>query len=543
MSIEIKKALYPKSRQDFLRDNCLQCRKEEGGKTVYDENSCIDEITYEPLIENQKSYVLVPQTQKNKINKCYLPTTLQNLYEKSKETSQYVSRFADPLTSTPYKPLEKWDTSTKSKEKLRMFNEKNRLELEKNKHEMVEKFSDILTTQEQERRAINDRQNMIQNMSQDERNAFVLMDQFDARNNPDPDPLRPLVPLTGPTFHALMPTQQLHTRTFPTLNVIMPALSPTPVLVPNQQYDQNKEMINMYLSMFEDPQYMANLPKVYAQGNRSFLIRQNGTVEMWGESWDKNANDRRARPRTDLVNAHEHYPGTSKSISAGRDFILFLQPHQGKVLYVKNDTFGINPDPVRDLGDDFFQIASNDTFSLGLKLDGSISCWGRNFYGEAPPAGINGQFTAVAAGLNHGLAIRFASASIHCWGKNDFNQAPPEGIPGNFISVSAGYRHSVALRNDGTIMCWGQNTHGQAPPTIEGEFEDIASGWEHNIAIRTDGTLFFWGRNQYNQAPRGAIEGRFISIAAGTNHSVALRADGQVMCWGNNSYGQAPPHV
>ena len=48
--------------------------------------------------------------------------------------------------------------------------------------------------------------------------------------------------------------------------------------------------------------------------------------------------------------------------------------------------------------------------------------------------------------------------TIECWGDNYFNQCDP--VYKTFtdvISVACGVFHSVALKSDGTLECWGYN--------------------------------------------------------------------------------------
>ena len=107
-------------------------------------------------------------------------------------------------------------------------------------------------------------------------------------------------------------------------------------------------------------------------------------------------------------------------------------------------------------------ITASYRHSLALRADGSVACWVENDDGQAPPAGVEGDFVAVAAGTVHSLAVR-ADGSVACWGGNNHGQAPPAGVEGDFVAVAAGYYHSLALRADGSVACWGWNGDGQAP--------------------------------------------------------------------------------
>ena len=99
-------------------------------------------------------------------------------------------------------------------------------------------------------------------------------------------------------------------------------------------------------------------------------------------------------------------------------------------------------------------------FSLALRRDGRVACWGDNDFGQAPPDGVDGDFIAIDAGDFHSLALQ-RDGSIACWGMDDYGEAPPDGVNGDFVAIAAGAFHSLALQRDGRIACWGANHEGQ----------------------------------------------------------------------------------
>ena len=79
----------------------------------------------------------------------------------------------------------------------------------------------------------------------------------------------------------------------------------------------------------------------------------------------------------------------------------------------------------------------------------------------------------IAAGMFHSLALR-QDGRIACWGLNGNGQAPPAGVDGDFVAIAAGAQHSLALRRDGGIACLGLNGEGQAPPGgVDGPFGHV----------------------------------------------------------------------
>ena len=71
--------------------------------------------------------------------------------------------------------------------------------------------------------------------------------------------------------------------------------------------------------------------------------------------------------------------------------------------------------------------------------DGSLKCWGRNYYGEL---GIGG---------TTGYDVQYSSTP----------QAVDLGTGRTAVSVSLGQYHTCALLDDGSLKCWGYNYYGQ----------------------------------------------------------------------------------
>ncbi|CAN5779480.1 hypothetical protein BH23GEM7_BH23GEM7_29610 [soil metagenome] len=124
--------------------------------------------------------------------------------------------------------------------------------------------------------------------------------------------------------------------------------------------------------------------------------------------------------------------------------------------------------------------------------------------------------------------------SLVSWGNNLGNQvsATPSGT--DFTAVAAGSHHSVALRADGSLVSWGYNFSNQVSGTPSGTFTAVAAGGPHSVALRADGSLVSWGYDDNNEVSATPSYTDFTAVAAGDYHSVALRADGSLVSWGNN---------
>jgi alpha-tubulin suppressor-like RCC1 family protein len=229
------------------------------------------------------------------------------------------------------------------------------------------------------------------------------------------------------------------------------------------------------------------------------------------------------------------------------------------------------------------QIAAGDFYACALISDGTVRCWGANFWGQlgngtttdssTPVAvsGISGSTlaTQIAANYHHACAL-ISDGTVRCWGENNYGQLGNStttdsstpvvvtGISGSTraTQISAGQGHTCALISDGTVRCWGKNI-GLNPVVVSGISgstlaTQIAAGGDHTCALISDGTVRCWGYNTTGQLGNGTttdsptpvvvsgISGSTLAskIAASYRHTCALISDGTARCWGSNTRGQ-----
>ena len=280
----------------------------------------------------------------------------------------------------------------------------------------------------------------------------------------------------------------------------------------------------------------------------SCALHQTGNISCWGANWDGQLGD-----------------GTNDYSSA----------------------------PVKVTGiDDATAISAGVWSSCALHNDGNISCWGTNQYGQLGD-GTGGTFHAHSPvpvkvkGIEDTTAITTRGAidsyscalhqtgTVSCWGRNRFGQLG-NGTGGNegdmslvpvevqgiedATAISAGFGHSCALHQNGTISCWGINLTAQdvneeptspVPVEVQGidEATAISTGFGHSCALHQNGTISCWGINEYGQLGDGSDEGFLVpvgvvgiddatAISAGDFHTCALHQNGNISCWGSNRNGQ-----
>lgn len=231
-----------------------------------------------------------------------------------------------------------------------------------------------------------------------------------------------------------------------------------------------------------------------------------------------------------------------------------------------NGTFGgfrSTPVPVIGMDSGVTAIAANSQRSLAIK-NGGLWAWGINDIGQlgngtnttAPPYGISmpvavlgmdSGVTAVAAGLNHSLAVK--DGGLYAWGWNGSGalgigtaDGMPHSTPMRVIglssgvtAVAAGYEHSLAVAG-GRVYAWGNgngiiiNTPLVVDPTHLTDIVAVAAENITSYALSSDGSLWRWSSWNQTQgsftpvqllAPEGY---KFTSIAAGGNFALATLA-------------------
>jgi alpha-tubulin suppressor-like RCC1 family protein len=234
------------------------------------------------------------------------------------------------------------------------------------------------------------------------------------------------------------------------------------------------------------------------------------------------------------------------------------------------------------------QVSAGGSHSLGVRTNGTAWGWGLNSGGQlgdnnasaawqSSPVSVVGGFTdwcQIATGDSHSLGVRI-NGTAWAWGCNangqlgddsTINRSSPVSVIGGFTNwcqISAGDgNHSLGLRTNGTVWAWGYNYRGQlgdntnidrsSPVSVIGGFTDwcqISAGQAHNLGLRTNGTVWAWGHNYRGQLGDDSTINRSspISICGGFTdwcqlsaglHSLGVRTNGTTWAWGCGGQGQ-----
>jgi len=172
-------------------------------------------------------------------------------------------------------------------------------------------------------------------------------------------------------------------------------------------------------------------------------------------------------------------------VSVGTDFACGILKADGSVLCWGNEgeagpncidipaTGQLDPPPGA-----FVALHSSGYATCAVDSAGNLACWGAGEatddtqamcaeapynYGQAAPAG--GQFRSVSVSTRHACGVKL-DGSVACWGAGTTDECtldvnwncrqslPP---PGEFEQVAVGLTHSCAMTAERKVQCWGNN--------------------------------------------------------------------------------------
>lgn len=233
-------------------------------------------------------------------------------------------------------------------------------------------------------------------------------------------------------------------------------------------------------------------------------------------------------------------------------------------------------------------VDAGDYASCGIRVDGTLWCWGENSWGElglgdrrprSKPTQVGDvtTWTSVSIGPSHTCAIQ-SDQSLWCWGSGRYGEigigqrsAGPivptqvtKGGHGGWLEVSTGAHDTCAVDRTHRYWCWGENTDGQfgdgasgghrTRPYLVGDdpvwASVSASGYDvHTCGTKLDGRLFCWGNNHNGQLGVGSTrrhtrpvqvgaDSSWAGVAVGGPYSCAAKTDNTLWCWGSASAGE-----
>ena len=181
-------------------------------------------------------------------------------------------------------------------------------------------------------------------------------------------------------------------------------------------------------------------------------------------------------------------------------------------------------------------IAAGDSFTVGLKADGTVVAVGYNKHGQCD-TGSWRDIVAIATGCEHTIGLRADSKVVVVgntkWGLGNIMSWR------DIVAIAAGIHFTVGLKADGTVVAVNKTGYGYGQCDTD-NWQNIIAVFAGNfitIGKKSDGTVIAIGSNISGQCNIGNWRD-IVAIAVGSSHTVGLKADGTVITVGNNYYGQ-----
>ena len=345
-------------------------------------------------------------------------------------------------------------------------------------------------------------------------------------------------------------------------------------------------------------------------GSHTCAILDNGSVSCWGlGSGGQLGNGATTSKTTPTLTSSLGAGRTAVALSSGSDHTCALLDNGSISCWGSGGSGQLGNGATSDkstptltsslgTGRTAVAISSGASHTCAILDNGSVSCWGRGYYGQlgsgsqgsaadktiptlTSSLGTGRTAVALSSGSNHVCAI-LDNGSVSCWGSGSEGQlgngaasdkSTPTltsslGINRTAIDISSGRDYTCALLDNGAVSCWGSGGNGklgnggaasQNIPTLTSSLGtgrtavSISSGYSHTCALLDNGAVSCWGEGGAGEIGNGGTStsqnsptltsslgvGRTaVAISSGSLFTCAILDNGSASCWGSNPNGQ-----
>ncbi|HTQ04992.1 MAG TPA: hypothetical protein VMI54_14105 [Polyangiaceae bacterium] len=200
--------------------------------------------------------------------------------------------------------------------------------------------------------------------------------------------------------------------------------------------------------------------------------------------------------------------------------------------------------PIQVPGNDWSYVSAGDGATCGIRLDGTLWCWGRNTGGQLGGAstqiqvrrplqvGADTDWLRVESGQQFSFALK-QDHSLWCWGTNVARDANGDGFPlgidvdeldaptrlgaaNDWVSVAVRVFHTCAVNRESELWCWGRNIEGQlgtgdlnvreTPTRVATGTAEVAVTWFTTCERSNAGHVLCTGANESGEIGDGTTD-------------------------------------
>jgi hypothetical protein len=150
--------------------------------------------------------------------------------------------------------------------------------------------------------------------------------------------------------------------------------------------------------------------------------------------------------------------GPFDSVGAGDRFACGIRSGSGQLSCWSIDNLVFEEALAEIPSGSFKYVDTQDHVGCGIRLDGSMSCWGDDYTGLilSPP---DGTYEEVSLHTFYACGAR-SNASAVCWGDDagvpaNSHTFPPTGV--TFRTISTGYQRACGVTTESALECWGED--------------------------------------------------------------------------------------
>jgi alpha-tubulin suppressor-like RCC1 family protein len=232
---------------------------------------------------------------------------------------------------------------------------------------------------------------------------------------------------------------------------------------------------------------------IAAGDDHTCAVTAQGGIKCWGFNGSGQLGDGTTDSRNVPVEVSK-LEGTATAVAAGTAHTCAATAEGGVVCWGGNaagqlgsgsdEDLRTTPDGVVGLSGGITALTAKGDHTCILNAAGEILCWGANKYGQlgdgttgnrstpVPVTGLVSTPTNIAAGWGQTCGV-LDDGSLECWGWNFYgqlgegsaaNRKQPvrvQGLREKVVAVAGGGGHTCAILESGAVFCWGLNKNGQ----------------------------------------------------------------------------------